>query len=261
MICQNCKQETEEGKFCTNCGAELAVDHSAATVEATTEPTVETETSETTAPVQAEQAGQETNEYAEKLKGISADFGQFFITLLKKPTEARNADQNALVSSIIVMAIFSILVALERYITVSNYSSDYFGSASFTDDFLIPLLKYIILFALIPVITFAASKLSAQEVSLPVIIAKYGSYLVPFLLLYVIGIIFSLIKLGFPFTVVSTISILGPVLIIPTLIILEKPVKVFDRIYVLIALSIVSYIIYGYLSTSGLGSFLDNFDF
>src|SRR5699024_9668445 len=137
MICQNCKQETEEGKFCTNCGAELVVDHSAAdhsaaTVEASTEPAVEsdtTETVETTAPVQAEQTVQETNEYAEKLKGIGSDFGQFFITLVKKPTEARNADQNALISSIIVMAIFSILVALERYITISNYSSDYFGSA------------------------------------------------------------------------------------------------------------------------------------
>jgi|SRR5690625_573019 len=258
MICQKCNQETEEGKFCTNCGAELIVDDSAATVESSAEPTVE---SETTAPVQSEQTEQETNEYAEKLKGISSDFGQFFITLIKKPTEAKSADQNALVSSIIVMAIFSILVALERYISVSNYSSDYFGSASFTDDFLIPLLKYIILFALIPVITFAASKISAQEVSLPVIIAKYGSYLVPFLLLYVIGIIFSLIKLGFPFTVVSTISVLGSVLIIPILIILEKPVKVFDRIYVLIALSIVSYIIYGYLSSSGLGSVLSRLGF
>src|SRR5699024_10247596 len=134
----------------------------------------------------------------------------------------------------------SILVALERYITISNYASEYYGSASFTDDFLIPLLKYIILFALIPVITFAASKLSAQEVPLPVIIAKYGSYLVPFLLLYIVGIIFSLIKLGFPFTAVSTISALGPILIVPVIIILEKPVKVFDRIYVLIALSIVS---------------------
>src|SRR5690625_2844985 len=111
MICQNCKQETEEVKFCTNCGAELVVDDSAATVEASPEQAVESETPETTAPVQAEQTGQETNEYAEKLKGISSDFGQFFITLVKKPTEAKNADQNALISSIIVMVIFSILVA------------------------------------------------------------------------------------------------------------------------------------------------------
>lgn len=259
MLCQNCNQETEEGKFCTNCGAELLVNDSAATVEATTEPVVEAEPAETTDPVQSEQVQQESNEYAEKLKGISADFGQFFMTLVKKPSEAKNADQTALTSSIIVVAIFSILVALNGYISVSNYS-DLYGSASFADDFLIPLLKYIILFALIPVITFAASKVSAQEVSLPVIIAKYGSYLVPFSLLYVVGVVFSLIKLGFPFTAVTNISIMGPVLIIPILLILEKPVKVFDRVYVLIALSIVSFIIYGYL-VSGLGGVLGRFGF
>ena len=58
MICQNCKQETEEGKFCTNCGAELIVDDRAATLEANAEETVESETTEQTAPVQAEQAVQ-----------------------------------------------------------------------------------------------------------------------------------------------------------------------------------------------------------
>src|SRR5699024_4371891 len=148
--------------------------------------------------------------------------------------------------SIIVIAIFSILVALNNYISASAYN-DLFGSSSFADDFLIPLLKYIILFGLIPVVTFAASKISAQEVSLPTILAKYGSYLVPFLLLYVVGIIFTLIKLGFPFTAVTSLSIMGSVLIIPVLIILENPVKVFDRVYVLIALGLVSFIIYGYL--------------
>lgn len=258
MICQNCNQETEEGKFCTSCGAELNTDDSAATVESTAQSTVEPEATESIAPVQSEQTQNETNEYAEKLKGISADFGQFFITLVKKPSEARNADQNALISSIIVIAVFSILVALNGYIVASNFDS--YVSASFADDFLIPMLKYIILFALIPTVTFAASKISAQEVSFPVIIAKYGSYLVPFLLLYVIGIIFSLIKLGFPFTAVTTISLLGPVIIIPILIILEKPVKVFDRVYVLIALSIVSYIIHGYLG-SGIGGVLSRFGF
>jgi hypothetical protein len=255
MLCQKCNEVTEEGKFCTSCGAELITDDSAATIE----PTVTTSDTTETVPVQSEQTEQESNEHAEKLKDISSDFGNFFVTLVKKPGEARNADQNTLISSIIVIAIFSILAALSGYISVSNYN-DIFGTASFADDFLIPMLKYIILFALIPVVTFAASKVSAQEVSLPTIIGKYGSYLVPFLLLFVVGIIFSLIKLGFPFSAVTNISLIGPVLIIPILIILEKPVKVFDRVYVLIVLSLVSFIIYGYL-VSGLSGVLGRFGF
>jgi|SRR5690625_277071 len=261
MICKSCHQETEEGKFCTNCGAELVVEESAATVESTEKLIAEAEPVETITPAQSEQVQQDSNEYAEKIKDISSDFGGYFMTLIKKPSEAKNTDQNVLISSIIVIAIFSILVALNGYISVNNYYNDILGSASFADNFLIPLLKYIILFALIPVVTFVASKISAQEVPLPTIIAKYGSYLVPFLLLYVIGILFTLIKLGFPFTTVTTISILGPVLIVPILIILEKPVKVFDRMYVLIALSIVSYIIYGYLGSSGLSDVLSRFGF
>ena len=170
MLCQNCNQETEEGKFCTNCGAELIADENAATVESTDKPVVETVPTETTASVPSEQTEQEANEYAEKLKDISSDFGGFFMRLIKKPSEAKNMDQTVLTSSIIVIAIFSILVALNSYITASNYHGILGSSASFADDFLIPLLKYVILFALIPVVTFAASIVSAHDVSLTTIL-------------------------------------------------------------------------------------------
>src|SRR5699024_6788904 len=132
MLCQNCKTETEEGKFCANCGVELIVDDSAATVESANHSVVEPGSPEPTTPIQSEQTQNETNEYAVKLKGISSDFGQFFMTLVKKPSEAKNVDQKVLTSSIIVMLLFSILVALNDYISISNYS-DLYGSASFAD--------------------------------------------------------------------------------------------------------------------------------
>lgn len=237
MICQNCKEETEQGKFCTSCGAALT-DESAAT----TEPMESSEIVETEQ-IQETVEPNEPNQFMEQLKDTGANFGKFFLTHITRPSDASKANSANLISGIITMVLFSLIIALNIYIM--------FDFVLFYDSFVVPLLKNVILFGLVATITFAAAKVSIQDVSISDVIAKYGAYLIPFLLLYVVGILFSVVKLGFPFTLVTTISILGSILIIPILILTEKAIKGFDPVYIIIALSLVSYILYSYLAKLG----------
>lgn len=260
MICQSCNQETEKGKFCTNCGAELGAEESAAATEPVVEVNNTAEQSEPTpVPQQTTQQAQpqEPNEYVEKMKALSADFGKFFLTLIKKPSEAKNTGEKSLIPGIITIIIFALIISLDSYITIVREADGL--SVSFFDVFLVPLFKYIVMFGAIAAITFVAAKVALQEVSIMDVIAKYGAYLVPFILLYVVGVLFNIIKLTqSPFDLVTVISILGPVLIIPVLILTERAVKGFDLVYTIVALSFISYLIYSYLSKPpSISNFMD----
>src|SRR5699024_9226814 len=98
---------------------------------------------------------------------------------------------------------------------------------------------------------FGAVRVASQNVSIQDVLAKYGAYLVPFLLLFVISIILDIIDMtGLPFSTVGYIAMIGPVLLIPVFILSEKAVKGFDYIYTAIALVLFSYIAYSYITNS-----------
>ncbi len=253
MICQSCKQETEEGKFCTNCGAELNAEP--AESAAATEPTVseqnqpDKQVNQTPQPENQQTQQQEPNEYVEKAKELSADFGSFCLTLIKRPNDARNINEKSLIPGIITILIFALIISLDSYITLVR--ADTFESVSFFDTFLVPLFKYIVMFAAIAAITFAAAKVALQDIKVTDVIAKYGAYMMPFILLFIVSIIFNLIKLTQePFHIVGIISLLGPVLIVPVLIITERAVKGLDLIYTIVVVSLINFTIYSYLSKS-----------
>src|SRR5690625_1050713 len=105
MYCQHCNQETEEGKFCTNCGKELFTDESAAAESSIIEAVEEEEPTNN-------EAKQRVNDFADQFKRISSEFGQFFLNLVKKPSNANKVNSNQLLSSLIMMGIFSLLISL-----------------------------------------------------------------------------------------------------------------------------------------------------
>src|SRR5690625_1107716 len=118
MLCPNCGQETEKGKFCANCGAQLQDDESAATsseavtAEGAVKPVVENEE-----PQQDEnQEESQPNEFVERLKSESAHFGSYFLQMLKSPSAATKSKSNKLIPGIITIVIFSLLIALGTYL-------------------------------------------------------------------------------------------------------------------------------------------------
>lgn len=264
MICPSCKQETEEGKFCTNCGAKLPnanTEDAAADEPITLKPhTTEEPKQESTQQTTQQTQPQETNHYVEKFKQVCTDFGQFSLTLIKHPNEAKQTDQTHYISGLITLVIFAVIISLNNYISVVNEASGW-GDIPFLEGFVVPLLKHILMLGAIAIIIFAAAKVALQEVSVLDIFAKYGAYLVPFILLFIVHVIFNLIKLTQPpFDIVGTISILGPVLIVPVLIIIERSVKGLDRVYMIIAVSFLSYVVYNYLYVSMIQLSLDIFN-
>lgn len=260
MQCPNCFQQTEQGKFCTNCGALIPQDESAVSAESSVEPV---ESKQGTTEQQTEEPKQ-TNDAAEKLKETSANFGHFFLTLVKKPSDAQRANGNDFVSAIISIILYSLLFALGYYLTVDsilgtfmgNFSDDPFGNPSssqsipFTDGFLWPFLKFIVLFAAIIALTYVGLKLTASEYSFLSTVAKYGGYLIPFLLLLVLGSILTLIGLYSIGITIISVSVFGALLLIPTFILLDQPSLGIDRIYLLIAIYILNILAAGLIMQS-----------
>lgn len=241
--CPNCGQETENGKFCTKCGAKLVVEESAATSDSTatnfdsTRQSMEQPVQQP--PVQQNSSGStpQKNEAVEKLKLAGSNFGHFFMTLLKKPTEAQKSNGNDIVSAIITLVIFALLPVLRMYFIAREiaWEDDIFMSY-----FVKPFFQFIILFTILIVMTFGATKLLAQKISFTDVIGKYGAYSIPFLLLMVLGLLLSFTDFSFFLTIIL-ISMFGILMLVPTFIILEQPAIGLDRIYILIIFYVISF--------------------
>ncbi|ASK61291.1 hypothetical protein CFK37_03400 [Virgibacillus phasianinus] len=249
MQCPNCYQQTEQGKFCTNCGALISHNESAVTEESNElpavveQPNIDHSTSD---------EPNQSNDAMEKIKQSSVNFGHFFLTLVKKPNDAKKANGNDLVSGIISIVLYSLLFALGYYLIADSFLTMFMGnigspfggpalqSLPFTNGFLWPFLKFIVLFAVIIALTFIGLKLTAINYSFYATCAKYGAYLIPFLLLLAVGYILTTISLYSIGIIAIMVSVLGAIIIIPTLILLEKPATGADRIYLLLLIYILN---------------------
>src|SRR5690625_6476076 len=94
---------------------------------------------------------------------MSSDFVSFCLTLIKRPNDARNINEKSLIPGIITILIFPLIISLDSYITLVR--ADTFESLSLLDTFLVPLFKYIVMFAPIAAITFAAAKVAFHDIT------------------------------------------------------------------------------------------------
>lgn len=253
ITCPNCGQQTETGKFCTHCGADLgAIKDTAAAADPTIQGVAPTPTEQP----DSNQQTQQPNEVVEKLKDVGGNFGHFFVTLLKKPGSAKQATKKDFISGIITLAIFSIVIALSVYLS-SNGMASYFIENPFVDLFLKPLLYFLVLVIVMLAVTYGGMKLTGQTTNFQEVLGKFGAYTVPFLILLVIGLLFSFVS-GIVGGSLLMLSILGIVYFIPTFTLFEKPANGMDRIYVLLGVYIVSTLVSGFILQSIAASMLSN---
>lgn len=245
MNCPNCETYVESGKFCPKCGTSLVGEQEAKPEAAST-------TGEPAAPQaptpQAANEGTTSNEFVDNVKSTGSNFGQFFTTLLKTPGQSQKANGNDMVSGLITLVIYSILAGLLFYLNGGK-------NAEFGDEFFIPFLQVIAMLAIFIVVTFGAAKLTMQDLSFQDTIAKFGAYAVPFLLVFAVGFLATLVDLYTIANILSAASVLGIGFVIPVLILREQPIKGFDHVYLMVILSIISIISIFYL-----GRFLINID-
>lgn len=218
MYCENCKKKIEKGDVCPDCGNTLAAAETAATTTTTEEVTSETKAAD---------------DFAEKVRETGSNFGQFFITLVKKPSTADETETENFIPALITLGIFSLILSFSFYFLIRS-TAGIFMNISFFEHFFFPWISFIILLGAVASITFLALKIDEQIVDYKQTLAKYGAYAVPFLLLSVLGFIFVILNVGSLAIAVISLSLAGILFVIPTLIITKYSAQKYDQIFLLI---------------------------
>ncbi|MBU5467537.1 hypothetical protein KQI49_11975 [Virgibacillus sp. MSJ-26] len=235
MNCPNCGVFIEEGKFCTNCGTKL---------EETTLPG-STDSENTSEPPQetiAQDTDQPAAESVKEKESGGLDIADYYGRLVKKPSQAIEATANDWIPGLITLIVFALLVGSESYYLMNELAGGYI-SASFSEDFLVPFLRFDLVLVGVVALTFWGLKFTEKELTFQDVFAKYTAFLIPFVLLFTLGFILELIKLPTVPTAIMGASTNAPLLVIPALIILNSKKKEFDLVYILIAVFAVAYIL------------------
>lgn len=193
------------------------------------------------------------NELVDKTKEAATNFGNFFLSYLKEPMQGIKVFKDQLVSSVITLAIFALIISLNVYFMYRQVAS-MFNQGAFVDGFLMPFVGIIILFAVVIGITFAGISMTHKSGSFLDTTAKVGALAVPFTALYFLAFIVSLMGLTKVFITLAMTSILGTIIVIPSLIILEKPSKRFDQVFVLLGITLINLVAFSTILSSLLES-------
>jgi hypothetical protein len=226
MNCPNCNHVNQGGKFCENCGTNLSstvVSQVAASNESNTHAGV---------PGSGAAVQSEPNQYLEVTKVISKQYFGYFVQVLKKPySNSQAVGAEHFVNGLITMVLFALIIPLIIYFTAKGLLSDIggFGGGLFEDavesvsppfsDFVVkPFFAYLVFILLIAVFSFGAIKLGKVQNSFKEVVARFGSFLIPFVAILVIGLILSILKISLAL-VILLIGLLGTIFMVPTLVI------------------------------------------
>jgi hypothetical protein len=267
MKCQHCGHVTEEGKFCSHCGAPLELNEQP--IEEPTHVEDELESPQTEEkgyseqeviqPIKSSQGEQKQQEkkkdFSDQFATIFTNFGHFFMTLIKKPSMAKKANHHDMYSAIITIIAFALVISLSVFLPAALHSRSrwFMPVPSVFYEFIVPLILLIIIFAGFVSLTYAATKITKVELSFADVIGKYGAYLLPFSLLFVVGVFLSIGQLPVLPSILLTIGILGPIFVVPTLILLEKEGTGLDKIYTLLGLYFIELLLIVLFSNSLFG--------
>ncbi|MFS0783782.1 hypothetical protein [Bacillus sp. 1P06AnD] len=216
MKCRNCGHENEGGKFCEKCGTKLEDARSEVAAASAT---------------QQEPVKNQPSQYIESTKKISKMYFSYFLDVLKHPyANSQSVNKEYMVNGIITIILFSLFIPLMTYFglkgLMSNFNefgSDLFGvgmdmAPPFTAVVVKPFFAYLIFIALVITFTFAAVRFGRVNVGYTDVVARFGSFLIPFVLLLAIGLIFSILKVKF-FLFFLSLGFMGAIFIIPPLVI------------------------------------------
>ncbi|MBB6453867.1 putative membrane protein [Salirhabdus euzebyi] len=248
MKCPNCGQVGENEKFCSKCGTQMESNNEAAA--AAEHPVSEVNEQPTQAKV--------PNETMEKLKSTGQGYGEFLVKHLKEPTNARNLTEGDFVSGIITFSIYALITALFMFISL-NTSMAILGGVSFFDFFIKPLIGFLVLLFGTAGLTYGVQVFAKEEGSFQLTVAKFGGYLIPFTVVYLLGIIFGLIKLTSLAFLASAIGVVGAVFVIPALILFEngqtKTANGHDKLYLSFVVYVLALVILGVVGNMFINSF------
>ncbi|WP_157967868.1 MULTISPECIES: zinc ribbon domain-containing protein [Paraliobacillus] len=161
MNCPNCQAPLEsDAKFCTNCG--VKIDH------------IQTENTDTE-PVQSTgTAPSQTTDYVQQGKDISKQYWHFIPSALANPFAAsKHAGPTNKINGLITLILFSLLIPLFSYISLSSYFRP-----PFVEMVVKPFFIFIIFFALLLAVKYGVAKLMKADVSFLNVMTRFGILMV-----------------------------------------------------------------------------------
>lgn len=219
MTCTNCNHLNDGGKFCEKCGTALLSSQSAS-VEAAASASL------------AEPAGNQQHQYIEGAKNISKTYFTYFLQVIKKPyASSVGVGSEHFVNGIITLALYAILIPLMLYFAFKGVLADMGGfggeflgefseeiQPSFTDIVLKPILAYAIFIMLVATFTFSSVRIGGSIASYKEVVARFGSFQIPFVAILAIGLIMSILKIDLFFFFLF-LGFIGSVFLVPPLVI------------------------------------------
>lgn len=210
LVCPNCKNEQEIGKFCGKCGTETVVgveqveQQVTETKEANSQVSVSTQSApeaidhhQTAAAI--EQPNINTQEKVEATKQVLGQYWNHFLHLLKNPSRGFTLNTNHFIYGLVTMGIYAIAFSLSLYFFVQSYLSNIPFSGMLVDlsffktNFNL-IISIIIFIAVAFFSAFIVIKIAKSSLDFKTLVAQFGGLLIPFVALNVVAILGALIK-------------------------------------------------------------------
>ncbi len=265
-VCQQCNNEQQSGNFCGQCGGTLIEGEKAYSgSERTADGETESEQAhqESAATVDAEQSTR-----MEQNKKALESYMTFVVNHLKNPTRALKLNESKFVYGLITMVLFSFAYALSIYFLANKIVKEMFGRMASSLPFIdltFPLLFFIILFVAGASISIvAAVKLMNDSSSIKLIISQFGGLLVPFAVVNVATLIFALAGATKFTIVITSLSLIFAIILLPMLLAFEKGSKQSgpdnQKVYFSLGTAGLSMLISYIIIRLAVADFLDKFD-
>lgn len=269
LICSNCNNEQESGKFCGVCGGALQAAQSQPgnpPVQPTPVNTPEGQVAATTTTT----AEPQTQQTTEKIKNVLSQYWAYFLNVIKNPTSAFQLNESHFINGIITMVLYILTFSLSIYFIANSLMRATFGGLYDQSlPFFLINSRLVFLAILAIALTFgsamAMTKIAKSRDAFKTILAQYGGLIVPFTALNVIAILGGLVGSPFLTFIPLTISFTVIFSFVPVLFVFEKAStidmqgqKIYLSLATLFLIAIGTYII-GEIAVFNLIDDLDSF--
>ena len=229
ITCPNCHHLNDGGNFCEKCGTRLTE-------------------GETVVAGGASAASVETvrpNEHLEKAKNVSKLYFGYFMSLLKSPlAKGSRIGEEHFVNGLITIILYSLILPLSMYVALGDYGR-YMDSA-FLTIVIKPTLAMAVFVFLMSVFTFCAVKVVGGQVTFRSAVARFGAILVPFIAVFVLGLLMSLFEI-YEFVFVLGLGLFGAIFTAPAIVVMSYTRNIaskFDPLYGIILTYVASFIVF-----------------
>jgi hypothetical protein len=229
ITCPSCLNEQDTGKFCGKCGTNLME------TGGQPQPSAHAETAAAAQPVPS----MNSNENLMKAKEGVSKYWNYALEVLKKPSTALAGKESQFLNGIITIGIFVAALSISIYFLANKFYKEMFGGIGslLSGDEMgaqsLPFFQFassLMLFSLLFIIgalisVFLAAKLMSEGFTFKELLARFGGILIPFAALNVAAILFGLMG-SIKFTLLLTgVSLLLTIVIMPALVVYDRAVK------------------------------------